>query len=115
MSSYELRIPDHATEKTKTSQVEALYHVDKTKSPFFVPFALEVTGTFGEQARAFLPKILKRPPHPNASAEEKAAFTENHRRALSNIKSAIVTAIWRSNSCLMDSYALGVITNDEGG
>ena len=71
--------------------------------------ALEITGTFGHEGRAFLPKLLPLPPAKGSAPARVAEFALAHTRRLSNIKAGMVMAVLRCNADRMEAYNLRVL------
>jgi hypothetical protein len=95
-----------AAEKRKWTELKAVFHVPESMVPFFIPAAVEITGTFGHEIRAFLPKLLPRAPPQNASPEVVAEHVLAHNRRLGNIKAAMVMAVIRGNHHILNFYRL---------
>lgn len=95
-----------AEERKRTEIARNYVNLTPAQNARFIPMALEVTGTFGQEGRNFLVKFLPGPPPPdNAPAQLKSEFNSDRNRRLGKIKSAMVMAVLRTNADIFDAFA----------
>ena len=97
-----------ASEDRKIREVNSKYDVESKKNVTFVPFVLEVTGSFGKRAREFVKTIVKTQAPPRrgegSSPATPAELAQHHARLYHRIVERTTAALHAKNASILDSY-----------
>ena len=97
-----------ATEARKIGEVKSKY-ITESVSTKFVPFVLEVTGSFGPSASGFLKTLVKAIPVPEGVSDPAPPATPGdlshfHSHKLRRLVERITAAVHRKNSHILSTY-----------
>ena len=98
-----------AAENRKLEELKRTYIVNLQDESFFVPFAIDIAGSFGPRANALLRRILPPPGFVEADPPplELPPGTRDEDRFRNNIwtmKASMVSTLWSSNASILSQY-----------
>jgi hypothetical protein len=90
-------------ESTKIQQVQSRYEIPSNVQ--FIPFALEVTGAFGQHARKFLKSFVSSIPCPSdQGGTDSSELASYHSQLLRRYQELITAAVHGRNASLLHNY-----------